>query len=60
MVEWDPVGGVKDSRTGKEAKLICKLLAVNPTTSAAGEGSFSSVRTASEDVASIQDGWQKV
>ena len=56
MVEWDPVGGVKDSRTGKEAKLICKLLAVNPTTSAAGEGSFSSVRTASEDVASIQDG----
>ena len=40
----------------QEVQTICKLLAVNPITSAAGEGSFSSVRTASEDVASIQDG----
>ena len=38
------------------SQTICKLLAVNPITSAAGEGSFSCVRTASEDVASIQDG----
>ena len=44
----------------QEVQTICKLLAVNPITSAAGEGSFSSVRTASEDVASIQDGWRKV
>ena len=28
----------------QEVKTICKLLAVNPTTSTAGEGSFSSVR----------------
>ena len=35
----------------QEVQTICKLLAVNPITSAAGEGSFSSVRTASEDVA---------
>ena len=40
----------------QEVQTICKLLAVNPITSAAGEGSFSSVRTASKDVASIQDG----
>ena len=40
----------------QEVQTICKLLAVNPITSAAGEGSCSSVRTASEDVASIQDG----
>ena len=41
----------------QEVQTICKLLAVNPITSAAVEGSFSSVlRTASEDVASIQDG----
>ena len=38
------------------SKTICKLLDVNPITSAAGEGSFSSVRTASDDVASIRDG----
>ena len=36
---------------------ICKLFSVNPITSPAGKGLFSSVpRTASEDVASIQDG----
>ena len=40
----------------QEVQTICKLLAVNPITSAAGEGSFSSVLTGSEDVASIQDG----
>ena len=41
----------------QEVQTICKLLAVNPITSDAGEGSFSSVpRKASEDVASIQDG----
>ena len=41
----------------QEVQTICKLLAVNPITSAAGEGSLSSVlRKASEDVASIQDG----
>ena len=40
----------------QDFQTICKLFAVNPITSAAGEGSFSSVRTASEDVASIQDG----
>ena len=40
----------------QEVQTICKLLAVNPITSAAGEGSFSSVRTVSKDVASIQDG----
>ena len=40
----------------QEVHTICKLLAVNPATSAAGEDSFSSVRTASEDMASIQDG----
>ena len=40
----------------QEVQTICKLLAVNPITSAAGEGSCSSIRTASEDVASIQDG----
>ena len=44
----------------QEVQTICKLRAVNPITSAAGEGSFSSVRTASEDVASIQDGWWAV
>ena len=44
----------------QEIQTICKLLAVNPITSAAGEDSFSSVRTASEDVASIQDGWWEV
>ena len=37
----------------QEVQTICKLLAVNPITSAAGEGSFSSVRTSSEDVASV-------
>ena len=60
MEEWDPVGGVKvpepEKKLIQKSKIICKLLAVNPTTSDAGEGSFSSVRTASEDVASIQDG----
>ena len=40
----------------QEVQTIFKLLAVNPITSAAGEGSFSSVLTGSEDVASIQDG----
>ena len=41
----------------QEVQTICKLLAVNPITSAAGEGSFSSVPCkAPEDVASIQDG----
>ena len=41
----------------QEVQTICKLLALNPITSAAGEGSFSSVlRTTSEDVVSIQDG----
>ena len=45
----NPFGGVKVSRTRKEFKLIqevqtiCKLLAVNPATSTAGEASFSSV-----------------
>ena len=37
----------------QEVQPICKLLAVNPITSAAGGGSFSSVSTASKDVASI-------
>ena len=40
----------------QEVQIICKLLAVNPTSSDDGEGSFSSVRTASEDVALIQGG----
>ena len=45
----------------QEVQTICKLLALNPITSAAGEGSFSSVpRTTSEDVVSIQDGWWEV
>ena len=44
----------------QEVQTICKLLDVNPITSAAGEGSLSSVRTASKDVASIQDGWWEV
>ena len=44
----------------QEVQTICKLLAVNPISTAAGEGSFSSVRTASEDLASIQDGWWEV
>ena len=45
----NPFGGFKVSRTRKEFKLIqevqtiCKLLAVNPATSTAGEASFSSV-----------------
>ena len=41
------VGGVKVSRNKKEAnsevQTICKLLAVNPATSAAGDRSFSAV-----------------
>ena len=41
----------------QEVQTICKLPAVNPATSAAGECSFSSQCTASEDVVSIQDGW---
>ena len=45
-----------EKRLIQEVQTICKLLAVNPITSDAGEGSFSSVsRKASEDVASIQD-----
>ena len=41
----------------QEVQTICKLPAVNPATSAAGECSFSSQCTESEDVVSIQDGW---
>ena len=57
----NPVCGVKvpepEKKLIQEVQTICKLLAVNPITSAAGDGSFSSVpRKASEDVASIQDG----
>ena len=52
-------GGIKVSRTRKEAnsavQSICKLPAVNPATSAAGERSLI-ICTASEDVVSIQDG----
>ena len=40
----------------QEVQTICKLPAVNPATSAAGECSFSSQCTACEDVVSIQDG----
>ena len=44
----NPVGGVKVSRTRKEAysgaQTICKLPVVNPGTSAAGERSFSSAQ----------------
>ena len=40
----------------QEVQTICKLPAVNPATSAAGELTFSSQCTASEDVVSIQDG----
>ena len=40
----------------QEVQTICKLPAVNPATSAAGERSFSSQCTASEDVVFIQDG----
>ena len=47
-VSTKPVGGVKVSRTRKEAKFrkptICKLPAVNPATSTADERSFSSAR----------------
>ena len=46
-----------EKRLIQEVQTICKLLAVNPVTSAAGERSL---RTASEDVASIQDAWRKV
>ena len=40
----------------QEVQTICKLPAVNPATSAAGELSFSSQCTASEDVVFIRDG----
>ena len=40
----------------QEVQTICKLPAVNPATSAAGECSFSSQCMESEDVVSIQDG----
>ena len=43
----------------QEVQTICKLPAVNPATSAAGECSFSSQCTESEDVVSIQDGWPR-
>ena len=43
----------------QEVQTICKPSAVNPATSAAGEWSFSSQCTASEDVVSIQDGWPR-
>ena len=48
------------SKFPEQEQNICKMLAVNPATSATILASVYSHGTASEDVASIQDGSRKV